>query len=237
VSRPVHDPSRRATRIRIASYNTRDFLDDRRAAARVVRRIAPDILCLQEVPRRLFGTMRVRRFASECGLSAAGTHRGSGGTTILTGPRVRTVDVRHRRLSVAVLSRTRGYALARCEIADGASVLVASVHLSLVAGERRAHTLEVLRAVHAAGGTEGRTILAGDLNELESGSAWQLIASGMRLVSPREATYPAHRPRALLDVIFASPDLESLPHGDVDLGEADVLAASDHRPVWADVLL
>jgi len=49
--------------VRVASYNTRDFLDDRDAAASVVRAIDPDVLCLQEVPRRLGAAWRVSRFA------------------------------------------------------------------------------------------------------------------------------------------------------------------------------
>ena len=70
--------------VRVASYNTRDFLDDHHLAARVVRAVDPDVLCLQEVPRRLFAGWRVRRFAAACGLDWAGGHRGSGGTTVLT---------------------------------------------------------------------------------------------------------------------------------------------------------
>ena len=54
--------------VRVASYNTRDFLDDHHLAARVVRAVDPDVLCLQEVPRRLFAGGRVRRFAAACGL-------------------------------------------------------------------------------------------------------------------------------------------------------------------------
>ena len=39
----------------------------------------------------------------------------------------------------------------------------------------------------------------------------------------------------MLDVIFGSPDLVVLPHRDVALDEADLVAASDHRPTWVDV--
>lgn len=224
-------------RLRVASYNTRDFLDDRTAAARVVRRIEPDILCLQEVPRRLLSAGRVRRFAQECGMSWQGAHRGSGGTTIFTGPRVTPTATWHRRLSVAILMRTRGYALARLEPEGRPPLIVASVHLSLKAGERRAHARTVLLGISEVAVPGGRTVLAGDLNELDTGSAWQLIGSRLQLVSPTAPTYPARRPRTLLDVIFASADLTVLPHTDIDLGEADVLAASDHRPVWADLLV
>lgn len=224
------------TRLRIATYNTRDFLDERGAAARVVRRIDPDVLCLQEVPRRLLAGRRVRAFAAECGLRWPGSHRGSGGTTIFLSDRVGLEAAWHRRLSVAVLMRTRGYAVARLRPPGRPPLVVASVHLSLVAGERHAHTRKILDAL-VADEQGGRTILAGDLNELDTGSAWRLIGSRMRLVSPRAPTYPARRPRTLLDVIFASPDLEVLPHAQIDLDEDDVRSASDHRPVWADLLV
>ena len=52
--------------IRVATYHLRDFLDDPAAAARVIRAIDPDVLCLQEVPRRLLGTWRVANFAQVC---------------------------------------------------------------------------------------------------------------------------------------------------------------------------
>jgi len=228
-----HEPGR----LRVASYNTRDFLDDRHAAARVVRRIDPDILCLQEVPRRLFSSARVRRFATDCGLTWAGGHRGSGGTTIFTSTRVGPATTWHHRLTVAILMRTRGYAVARLDLDGRPPLVVASVHLSLHAGERHAHTRTILTRLLTAAGEEGRTILAGDLNEFDTGSAWRLIGSRMDLVSPTAPTFPTRRPRALLDVIFASSDLTVLPHTDIDLDEDDVRAASDHRPVWVDLLV
>lgn len=237
-------------RLRIATYNTRDFLDDRRAAARVVRRIDPDVLCLQEVPRRVFGARRVQSFAAECGLRWPGAHRGSGGTTIFLSERVELQASWHRRLSVAVLMRTRGYAVAQVRPPGRPPLLVASVHLSLRAGERHAHSKQIVRelaAVRLEPARESgcpalhpphdRTVLAGDLNELDTGMAWRHVGSHLRLVSPGEPTYPARRPRTLLDVIFASPDLTVLPRAAVDLGEKDVLAASDHRPVWVDLLV
>lgn len=227
----------RGAPLRVASYNTRDFLDDRGAAVRVIRRIDPDVLCLQEVPRHPFSGRRVARFAAECDLSWPGGHRGSGGTTILVRPGTEVDQSWHRRLSVAVLKRTRGYALARIAVGDGPGVVVASVHLSLQAGERRAHTAQIMREVSAVAGPAGHVILAGDLNELQTGSAWQLIDSRLRLISPTAATFPAKRPRSLLDVIFGSPGITVLPHPEIALDDADVRAASDHRPVWVDVLL
>ncbi|PRY62647.1 endonuclease/exonuclease/phosphatase family metal-dependent hydrolase [Knoellia remsis] len=219
--------------MRVASYNTRDFLGDPYAAARVVRAIDPDVLCLQEVPRRLFSSQRVAGFARDCGMFWSGRHRGSGGTTIFTSLRVDVVESRHHRLRVARLQRTRGFALARVAVPGREPVAVASVHLSLDAAERAAHAKVILDTL----GRDSELVLAGDLNETETGAAWQAFAGVMRLVSPTTPTYPAARPRRVLDVIFATPGLEAAPHADVELSEEDLVAASDHRPTWVDLVI
>lgn len=217
--------------MRVASYNLKDLTLDRSAAVRVIRAIDPDVLCLQEVPRRLFGAWQVSSFAAECGLYWSGRHRGSGGTTILTSLRVHVRESRHHRLRVAALQRTRGYAVARVAPAGHQPLVVASVHLGLDAVERARHGGQILESL--SGG--GPVLLAGDLNEGETGQAWQLFAAPLHLVSPNTPTFPAKAPRKVLDVIFASRELTVLPHPPVQLDEADLVAASDHRPTWVDV--
>lgn len=219
------------TRLRIASYNTRDLLDDRAAAARVVRALDPDVLCLQEVPRRLFAATRVARFAHESGMVWSGHHRGSGGTTIFTARRVEATQVWHRRLQVRPPDRTRGYAVVSVTAAAALPLVVASVHLSLRAAERERHTQAILASL----GRTDRTVVCGDLNEDETGGAWRLLADGMRLVSPPHPTYPSYLPRRRLDVVFATPDVAVLPHAPVGLALEDLAAGSDHRPIWVDV--
>jgi endonuclease/exonuclease/phosphatase family metal-dependent hydrolase len=221
------------TRLRVVSYNLKDFTQDRQAAARVIRRLDPDVLCLQEVPRRLLSAWRVSAFAAECDLVWCGGHRGSGGTTILTSLRVQVQQASHRRLKVAPGQRTRGYAVARVAVPESPPVVVASVHLGLDAAERLRHTEQFLGSLAES----DRVVLAGDLNEGESGAAWQRIADPLRLVSPGRPTYPADAPDAVLDVIFASPGLTTRVGDEVVLDEADVIAASDHRPVWVDLEL
>jgi endonuclease/exonuclease/phosphatase family metal-dependent hydrolase len=217
--------------IRVASYNLKDFTLDRSAAARVIQTIDPDVLCLQEVPRRLFSTFRVSAFAAECGMYWSGRHRGSGGTTIFTSLRVQVTESRHYRLRVARLQRTRGYAVIRVAPPGREPLVAASVHLSLDEAERERHAGEILKAVSAG----GPVLLAGDLNEGETGRAWRLFASPLRLISPTAPTFTARNPRKLLDVIFASPGLTVLPHQELALPDADLVAASDHRPVWVDL--
>jgi endonuclease/exonuclease/phosphatase family metal-dependent hydrolase len=219
--------------VRVASYNLKDLTLDRHAAARVIRSIDPDVLCLQEVPRRLLSTWRVSDFAAECGMFWSGRHRGSGGTTIFTSLRVQVSESRHHRLRVAALQRTRGYAVIRVGPAGHRPLVVASVHLSLDADERERHAGQILQTLAGA----DPVLLAGDLNESRTGRAWQLFAAPLRLVSPDVPTYPATGPRTVLDVIFASPELRVLPHQGVTLDAADLVAASDHRPTWVDVEL
>ena len=219
------------TVIRVVSYNLKDFTLDRHAAARVVRALDPDVLCLQEVPRRLFASWRVSAFAAECGMFWSGHHRGSGGTTILTSLRVQVAESRHVRLRVRAPQRTRGYAVARVALPGHRPLVVASVHLSLDAAERERHAGLILQGV--SGGDP--VVLSGDLNEGETGGAWRRFAGPLRLVSPAVPTFPARAPRRVLDVVFASPELVVGPHQAVPLPEADLVAASDHRPVWVDV--
>ncbi len=224
-----------ADRLRVATYNTRDFLDDARSAARVVRAVDPDVLCLQEVPRWLGGGRRLRRFADWCGMRTTGTHRGSGGTTVLHSDRVRLLEASHHRLPVRWPDRTRGWACARVALPGGGELTAVSVHLSLRAEERERHAAMVLEALAGA----QPLVVAGDLNEESDGGAWrQLDVPGrLGLVGPDGPTYPARAPRRRLDVVFASPSLRVLPHMPVALPDAVWARASDHRPAWVDLEL
>ncbi len=220
-------------RLRVASYNTRDFLDDAPLAARVVRAIDPDVLCLQEVPRRLLARRRLARFARGCGLRTTGSHRGSGGTTILVSARVRLLDAAHHRLPVRWPDRTRGFARVRVRLAGGTCLTVACVHLSLRPAERAEHVRTLLAELAGA----EPLVVAGDLNEGPGGTAWRRLVEegGLRQVAPDGPTYPAATPRHTLDVVLASPGVAVRSRREVLLPEAVWARASDHRPVWADL--
>lgn len=226
-SRPT---ASRAT-IRLATYNLRDFLDDRPAAARVIRSIDPDVLCLQEVPRRLLATWRVSAFAAECGMYWSGHHRGSGGTTIFTSLRIQEPVATHHRLPVRLGVRRRGYAVASVARLGHQPLTVTSVHLSLDPGERVRHTQQLLAEL----GDRGRSVIAGDLNEQGRGRVAALLSRDHRLVSDGALTFPVSNPDKNYDVVYATPDLVVRPGRPVDLDEGDVRIASDHRPVWVEV--
>ena len=129
------------------SYNVRDLLDDRAAAARVVRAVDPDVLCLQEVPRRLTMELRLPAFARQCGLYWGGGRLGTGGTAVLTALRTRVHGAARGRLPVRFPDRTRGYAAVTVSLPGLPRVTVASVHLGLEAGERERHARAVLDAL------------------------------------------------------------------------------------------
>ena len=200
----------------------------------MIRSIDPDILCLQEVPRRLWATRQVSAFATECGMYWSGHHRGSGGTTIFTCLRVRPATVEHHRLPVRLGVRRRGYAVVAVASPGHLPLTVTSVHLSLDPGQRVRHTQQLLAELAARTG-DGRSLIAGDLNEEDSGRAFALLAQGHRLVTDGALTFPVSNPDKALDVVFATPNVVVRPGRPLDLDEADVRAASDHRPVWVEV--
>jgi endonuclease/exonuclease/phosphatase family metal-dependent hydrolase len=218
--------------LRVATYNVRDLLDDRDAAARVVRAVQPDVLCLQEVPRRLTTEFSLPAFARAAGLFRSGGRRGTGGTAVLTGLRVHVHATSHGRLPVRFPDRTRGYAAVHVSLPGSLPVGVASIHLSLSAAERRGHVRQVLAAV------PDPAIIAGDLNEGPDGEVHRQLAARLRLVSDSRPTFPAGRPTSALDVIFASPEVTPAPaRAAAPPLEADLVAGSDHRPAWADLCL
>jgi endonuclease/exonuclease/phosphatase family metal-dependent hydrolase len=220
--------------LRVASYNLRDLKDDADAAARVVRAVNPDVLCLQEVPRHLLSAHRIASFAARCGLYWSGGHRGSGGTTMMASLRMDVTDAQHRPLKVARLQRPRGYAISHVRLPGYPAVTFVSMHLSLDAGEREAHAATVLKSLHG----EEPLVVVGDLNEGPDGQAWTAVAARLPVASADTPTFPAAMPRHRLDVIFASSALPVVPSGTsdtVDLDPADLVAATDHLPVWVDL--
>lgn len=225
--------------LRVMSYNLKDFTADRAAAARVVRGVDPDVLCLQEVPRRLTTEFRLPSFARECGLLWGGGRGGTGGTALLTSMRTRVHGTSRARLRVRFPDRTRGYAALDVSLPGALPLTVVSVHLSLRADERERHAATILE------GLGDRTIVAGDLNEGSDGRAYGRFVGRFAKVSGERPTFPSHAPRHVLDVVFAGPGVRvvAVDSGLDDTGDEsarvlraeDLAAGSDHLPVWVDI--
>ncbi|GAA3613893.1 endonuclease/exonuclease/phosphatase family protein [Marihabitans asiaticum] len=218
--------------LRVATYNIRALQDDVSALVRVIRAIDPDVLCLQEVPWIPPVSSRVTDLARRCGLVWSGRSQRSGQTSVLTNLRTNVLSVSHHHLPAAARWDQRGFAVTRVAPFGHAHVSVASVHLSLDTDERVRHTRSILARLEEL---PGPALLAGDLNEQSDGRAWQLISARMQPVSPLEPTFPARHPDRVLDVVFATDDITVLPQRGARLDPDDLVAASDHLPVWVDI--
>jgi endonuclease/exonuclease/phosphatase family metal-dependent hydrolase len=237
------------SRLRVVGYNVRDLLDDRDAVAHVVRSCRPDVLCLQEAPRRPGTLRRTVRLARETGLRQVSGGRSSGGTAVLVSPRLDVLTAAAARLPVAHWwTRTRGYALAELRLPDGAEVTVVSVHLPLDVADRVDHGARVRERV--AGLADRPLVVSGDLNEEPGGPSWDafgdLCRDAVELGVDDPAvvdapTYPARSPHRRIDAVLVSPGVRVLalrPAGAADgLTHADLVAASDHLPLVADLEL
>ncbi|WP_233617741.1 endonuclease/exonuclease/phosphatase family protein [Actinomadura sp. WAC 06369] len=232
------------TPLRVMSYNVRSLRDDPAAVARVVRALRPDVLCLQEVPRFWGWRGKRRRLARDCGTAVAAGRRACG-LAVLAAPHVRRAAREFHLLTPDPDLHRRGLAVAVLEV-GGSRLVAASTHLDLAAEPRRRHVREILDLLDRARERyKAPVVLAGDVNEEPGGPAWSLLAGRLRdgrAVAPagEAATFSARSPRRRIDGVFADPDLEVVGCG-VPAGEgapaADYAAATDHRPVVADLRL
>jgi endonuclease/exonuclease/phosphatase family metal-dependent hydrolase len=220
--------------LRVVSWNVRDYLGDPWALRRVVQALAPDVLCLQEAPRRLPGIWRNRRFALDCGLRFVAGGRTSGGTAILVAPAVTVRSVDTRRLSVPrPFARTRGMVVA--ELSFGSvDLTVACLHLPLDPVLRLEHTRIALELLLARPGPH---VVAGDLNETPGHPVWRLLTDelGPDPAPAAPLTFPTGREDKRLDVVLPGPGLRVIAYGDGGADADDVRRATDHRPVVADL--
>ena len=224
--------------LRVASWNVRDLLGDPFALRRVLRSLAADVVCLQEAPRRPGGTWRTRRLARSAGLRHAGGGRFSGGTAILLGPHVGVRSLVAARLPVSGLfTRTRGLVVAELAVvsgpAAGLAVTVACLHLPLEPELRVRHGR---LAASVLARRPGPYVVCGDFNEPPGSPAWQELTSLVTDPAPGGApTFPAGREDVRLDAVLAGAGLRVVRYGSGDVERADVLAATDHLPVVADL--
>ena len=83
-------------------------------------------------------------------------------------------------------------------------------------------------------------MLAGDINEQSDQPTWQHLAERLTdcyTVSPRGDgfTFPARGPHKRIDAIFAVAGFSVVSCGGIDADPADLVAATDHLPVVAEL--
>jgi endonuclease/exonuclease/phosphatase family metal-dependent hydrolase len=220
--------------MRVLSWNLHGLRDDAAALAEVVRRLDPDVMCVQEAPKYLRWRAKTAALARECGLFYVTGGGTTGGTALLAHLRVDVERSAEQALSRQFGWPDRGVAAAVVR-KSGAELGVASLHLPLPQDQRLDHVqraVEVLRA----GGVE-HAFAAGDLNERPEHSAWTwLEQQGMRDLGPGSGhTFPARHPDRRIDGAFATSGVEVLGYEVPD--GPDVERASDHRPVLVTLRL
>ncbi len=219
--------------LRLMTWNVRSLRDDRAAIVRVLRASAPDVLFVQEAPRFLRAQSKLAALAREAGLVVAAGGRPAAGVALLTTLRVDVDAPASHRLTKTRGLHQRGLATARLTLGE-LSFMAASLHLGLDADERQRHTSEIATILGGA-----PAVVAGDFNEGSAGRAWQALAAGRQDVGAAQnlPTFSAADPRRRIDTILVPASWQVTPVSPLEiLHESDLVAATDHRPVIADVV-
>lgn len=215
------------------TWNVRSLHDDGAVLVRVIRKCAPDVLFVQEAPRFLRAQSKLAALAREAGLVVAAGGRPAAGVALLTTLRVEVDAPASHLLTQTPDLHQRGLATAQLTLGS-LSFSAASLHLGLDAVERERHASEITNLLG-----ETSSVIAGDFNETASGPAWQALAAGRQDVgAPTDLpTFPAAIPRQRIDTILVPADWQVTPVSPLEiLHESDLVAATDHLPVIADVV-
>lgn len=222
--------------LRVVSYNIHTQRDDRAALAEVVRAARPDVVIVQEGPRRFGWRRRCAALAESFGLVVAAGGLPALGNLLLTSLRVRVHTTGCQRFPLTPGRHLRGAAFAECAVGR-ARFVVAGTHLSTDATERPGQAVLFRQQIEAA---RWPVLVGADLNEGSGGAAWRTIADGLidAAVAADRAdrfTYPCTQPRSRIDALFVDPRVRVVDYDVVDTPQTR--RASDHLPVLADLLL
>jgi len=217
--------------LRVATYNVHGLRDDRAALAEVVRDLDPDVLIVQEAPRRLRWRSRCAHLAHDLGMVYVTGGAPSLGNVILTSLRIRAGEDWALRYPLTPGRHLRGAAFARCTV-GGAPCVVVGSHLSIDATERPA---QAQRLAKALADLDAPVILGADLNEEPGGPAWQALTAGLTDAAGGTATATFPVAGWQLDAILVDPRVTVTGYRVVDSPAAR--RASDHLPVVAELTL
>jgi endonuclease/exonuclease/phosphatase family metal-dependent hydrolase len=230
----------RGPSVRVLSYNVHGQRDDRAALTAVVRSAAPDIVIVQEAPRRLRWRTKCAALAHSWGMVYAAGGLPALGNLIVTTQRIRVHETWCLRYPLTPGRHLRGAAFARCSVTDPdgheSTFVVAGTHLATDDTERPGQARMFADAVRAV----AEPVIAGlDANETPGGASWTVVSDGLIDVATASddvrPTFPARHPTRRLDAVFVDPRWTVTAY-DVIATDA-AAAASDHLPVLVDVQL
>lgn len=220
----------------------RDLSGDPLAVRAVLRALHPDIVVLQEAPRRPAGVLlRTAPLARAAQVRHVVGGRTSGGTAILVGRRARVSAARAVRLPLPDrFARRRGAVVAGIDVA-GTALAVAGVHLPLDPDHRLRHAT-LVRGLLSSGVPPvlrelvdaGAVVVAGDFNEPPGAPSWQVFGDLVADHRPdAAATFPTRAPDRRIDAVLIGAGLDLIDYGDGGADPDLVRRASDHLPVLA----
>jgi endonuclease/exonuclease/phosphatase family metal-dependent hydrolase len=225
-----------AVPLRVLSYNVHGQGDDRTALAAVVRGLAPDVVVVQEGPRRLRWRQKTASLADRLGMLVAAGGLPSLGNVLLTSLRVRVGETWCLRYPLTPGRHLRGAVFACCTV-PGAAFAVTGSHLASDPVERPMQAAAWRAAIAEV---DLPVIAAADTNDDPGGAAWTVASKG--LVDAAEAagradrpTFPAAGATRRIDGVFLDPRIGVIGYDVVDTPEAR--RASDHLPVLVDLRL
>jgi endonuclease/exonuclease/phosphatase family metal-dependent hydrolase len=226
--------------VRVLTYNVHGQRDDRAALASVVRAAAPDIVIVQEAPRRLRWRTKCAALAHSWGMVYAAGGLPALGNLIVTTQRIRVHETWCLRYPLTPGRHLRGAAFAKCSIIgpSGQSLefVVAGTHLATDDAERPG---QAQAFKDAASATADPIIVGLDANERPGGPSWQIVSGGLVDAAAdrgdERPTFPSAHPTRRLDAVFVDPRWTVTAY-DV-IATDDAVAASDHLPVIVDARL
>lgn len=223
--------------IRILSYNVRnckglDNVTDYKRIADIITRISPDVVALQELDSattRSNGIVALNELAGYTNMyksySASIVFQGGKyGIGILSKTEPMNQKV------VALPGREEKRSLLIVEFKE---YIFCCTHLSLTEEDRVASVNIINDAVK---GNSKPVFLAGDFNSVPGSSVIKDIETGWSMVNnPQIPTIPADNPQKCIDFIFVDKSNGQTFHTKQTKVEQEPVA-SDHLPVWADVV-
>jgi len=217
--------------LRVLCWNVHGLRDDRPALTGLIRDLAPDVMIVQEAPRRFRWRHRCAALADDAGMVVGSGGLPSLGNLLLVSLRVKVLQEWCLRYPLTPGRHMRGAAFLRGSV-RGATFTVSGSHLATDPAERPA---QAARWKEELSRLDGPVIAGGDLNEGPGGGAWRTVADGFAESDSTTLTFPATLPRVRLDAVFTTPDITVDRYRVIDSDQAR--RASDHLPVCADLLL
>ena len=241
------DKARRA--LRIVAYNVGVFSkytgDSTQDVADMMYELGADAVavCEQDSCNNRHNTFQTRYFAELLGTewdykfgSAMQWNGGSYGTGVVVSRNI-------IRSFVINLPKGNGYEPRVCVVAETSDYVIAAVHLDHSNDAVRVEQASLLtdELMRLYGRSRKPVFLCGDLNATPDSPTLQQLSEDWTVLSEPAPTYPSHNPSECIDYILALRNraryklLKTAVCTEFE--SADVSQASDHLPVFVDVMI